>query len=408
MKTPNQMKEKKILFITHLYYPALGGAERVFRQLAEGLVAKGWQVTVLTSDALSTEHYFTTIQNNLASKEIINGVEVIRESIQAPVYKAFKVFDRLARRAGRMGVFFRPLVFGPHFSGFRRKIGKFFFPFVIAGPVPTTAPFYGLLYKFFHPSSRLIILSHMHIKDRLHKTQLNLMAIRRADFVLTTTPSERKFLLAHKVNEKKVGLFFNAVDNFLLKSPSPLNPPSKKSVLYLGQEGEHKRIPLLLNAMLNLWEEGMELELWIAGARTQYSWTIDRLIEKLPAKYRHLVSRFNNISEEEKVSLIDRCFVLVNPSSYESFGLVFLEAWARRKPVIGARIPAVRDIIQDGVDGLLFEDKNEADLKNKIKLLLQNEELALRMGEKGQEKVLSCFTQEKVIATLENYLLNLP
>lgn len=401
------MKEKKILFITHLYYPALGGAERVFRQLAEGLVAKGWQVTVLTSDALSTEHYFTTIQNNLASREIINGVEVIRESIQAPVYKALKVFDRLTRRAGRMGVFFRPLVFGPHFSGSWRKIRKNFFPFVMAGPVPTSAPFYGLLYKFFHPSSKLIILSHMHIKDRLHKTQLNLMAIRRADFVLTTTPSEKRFLLAHKVNEKKVGLFFNAVDNFLLESPPPLNPPSKKSVLYLGQEGEHKRIPLLLNAMMNLWEEGVEVELWIAGARTQYSWTIDRLIEKLPGRYRHLVSRFNNISEEEKISLLDRCFVLVNPSSYESFGLVFLEAWARKKPVIGARIPALQDIIQDGVDGLLFEDKDAMDLKNKIKFLLQNEELAFQMAEKGQEKVLNCFTQEKVIVTLENYLLNL-
>ena len=398
------MMEKRILFITHLYYPALGGAERVFKQLAEGLVARGWKVTVLTSDALSTEHYFTHIKNNLPPREVKAGVEIIRESIEAPLYKLLKAFDLLAKKAGRFGVFYRPLTFGPHFSRSFWELIKQRFPLVIAGPVPTTTIFYSLIYKFFCPSTKVIIFPAMHIKDLLHRSWLALLALRLADFILPVTVAERSFFLNHGLKKEKVGRFFLGVESQLLKDKSV---PYEEGdfILYLGQEGEHKRIPLLIKAMVNLWAKGAKEDLVIAGARTQYSWTIDRLINELPLKWRFRVHRYNNISEEEKIYLLDRCLVMVNPSSYESFGLVFLEAWARKKPVVAARIPALEEIIEDGVDGLLFEDKNQQDLENKLELLLSNRKLARTMAENGYEKVLKKFTQDRVMERLETYLL---
>ena len=53
-------QNKKILFITHLYSPSIGGAEKVFQRLAEEFIKIGYDVTVLTSDATSTEQYFTS------------------------------------------------------------------------------------------------------------------------------------------------------------------------------------------------------------------------------------------------------------------------------------------------------------------------------------------------------------
>ena len=104
--------KKSILFITHLYYPSPGGAERVFQKIAEGLARRGFHVTVLTSDALSTEQYFTLTVNNLPADEVINGVRVLRESLSAKIYRYLRFIDRPLRKAGRLGVFLRPLFSG--------------------------------------------------------------------------------------------------------------------------------------------------------------------------------------------------------------------------------------------------------------------------------------------------------
>ncbi|MCX7973834.1 MAG: glycosyltransferase family 4 protein [Candidatus Aminicenantes bacterium] len=395
--------EKKVLFISHLYYPAVGGAERAFRQLAEGLARRGWQVTVLTSDALSTEHFFTHIQTNLKKNEVIEKVEVIRESIHSIVYKFFKIFDQMACRAGRIGVFYRPLTFGPHFFNEFKKLLKKHFPLVISGPTPTSAPFYALLYKFFCPSTKVLILPCLHLKDALHRTWLNLLALRLADYVLPLTEAERKYLLARGVQERKVIRFFLAVEPHIMAAKLQ-SVQEGKYVLYLGQEGEHKRIPLLLRAMGQLWDQGEEIDLVIVGARTKYSWTIDRLIQNLPDQWKKRIQRFNDVNEEEKIDLIDNCYLMVNPSGYESFGMVFLEAWARRKPVIGAKIPAIKEIIRDGVDGLLFEDGSEKDLARTISFLLKEKGLARQMGLKGYEKVKNYFTQERLMDCLEAHI----
>lgn len=394
---------KRALFLTHLYFPAVGGAERGFRQLAEGLVQRGWKVTLLTSDALSTEHFFTHIQTNLKKREFIGGVEVIRESIETPVYRYFKIFDRLAKKIGRFGVFYRPITFGPHFYREFINLIKEHFPLIIAGPVPTSTCFYALLYRYFCPATKVVILPCMHIKDKLHKSWLNLVALRLADFVLPLSEAEKKYLLARGLREEKVGQFFLSVEDAILGAKVK-NNGKKNYVLYLGQEGEHKRIPILLKAMAQLWKKGEKVQLIIAGARTGYSWTIDRLIKELPAEWKPFVHRFNDITEEEKVSLLDNCLVMINPSGYESFGMVFLEAWARKKPVIGAAIPAVREIIEDGVDGFLFEDNNEKDLERKIRLILEKRDLAEEMGIRGYNKVRSFYTQEKLMDKLEFYI----
>lgn len=58
----------KVLFIVEHYYPYIGGVEKLFKTLAEGLYQKGYQPTVIT-----TKH-----QPNLPDKEVVNGVEIRR------------------------------------------------------------------------------------------------------------------------------------------------------------------------------------------------------------------------------------------------------------------------------------------------------------------------------------------
>lgn len=80
--------------------------------------------------------------------------------------------------------------------------------------------------------------------------------------------------------------------------------------------------------------------------------------------------------------------IIVQPSikSSESFGLTVVEAMAKARPVLASDIECFREIIDDGVDGLLFKSENPASLKDKILLLLSDGDLRKRLGVAAQKK----------------------
>jgi glycosyltransferase involved in cell wall biosynthesis len=89
------------------------------------------------------------------------------------------------------------------------------------------------------------------------------------------------------------------------------------------------------------------------------------------------------------------------PSTQESFGGVYTEAWTFSKPVIGCRIPAVSEVINDGENGLLVE-QNASDIAAKILQLLEDEAAALKMGNSGREKVTKEYSWEKIAEKTED------
>ena len=93
-----------------------------------------------------------------------------------------------------------------------------------------------------------------------------------------------------------------------------------------------------------------------------------------------------SVSLQEKTDALAACSVLCLPSTQESFGGVFTEAWSFRKPVIGCPIPAVMDVITNGVDGLLVEQSPEL-IAEAVIQLISNPKIARSMGEAGHKKV---------------------
>lgn len=89
--------------------------------------------------------------------------------------------------------------------------------------------------------------------------------------------------------------------------------------------------------------------------------------------------------QQTKADLLDASFVLCAPSTSESLGIVYLDAWAAGRPVIASGAPAVRELVTDGKDGLIVEQTPEA-VAAALQCLLDAPDDARSMGERGRRK----------------------
>lgn len=96
------------------------------------------------------------------------------------------------------------------------------------------------------------------------------------------------------------------------------------------------------------------------------------------------VSFYGYLDNEERDRLYAACDMLVAPSLYESFGLIYVEAMAYGKPVIGCAIGGVPEVVKDGETGLLVPPENTEALAEAIIRILQDDALRAQLGHNGR------------------------
>jgi phosphatidylinositol alpha-1,6-mannosyltransferase len=88
----------------------------------------------------------------------------------------------------------------------------------------------------------------------------------------------------------------------------------------------------------------------------------------------------------------------------EGFGLVFLEASACAKAVVGGRSGGIPDAIIEGETGLLVNPDDVGELTAAIVELLSDDHLARRLGEQGRSRVVQDFAWERVATGVQGIL----
>ena len=112
---------------------------------------------------------------------------------------------------------------------------------------------------------------------------------------------------------------------------------------------------------------------------------IRRLVQESPAREAiHLMGR---LSDEEKFTCYRLCTIFAMPSLIEGFGLVFLEANAFGKAVVGADTMGTPEAILHGETGLLTRPGDSRDLRNAVLRLLGDPSYSARLGENGRLRV---------------------
>ena len=96
-------------------------------------------------------------------------------------------------------------------------------------------------------------------------------------------------------------------------------------------------------------------------------------------------------------SYIEKACCVVLPSYREGTSRVLLEAAAMGRPLVATDVPGCREVVEDGVTGLLCKPRDYADLSQKIELMLKLPyEARQAMGARGREKIENEFRQEIV------------
>lgn len=118
-------------------------------------------------------------------------------------------------------------------------------------------------------------------------------------------------------------------------------------ILFLGQHYPYKGYRQRLQATAEVWKKIPEARFVFIGPDVANS-------AKVFARYSDpRIHRLGSVDLQTKTDALAACTLLCVPSSQESFGGVYTEAWSFAKLVIGCNIPAVAEVIADGVDGYL-------------------------------------------------------
>ncbi|HLA07665.1 MAG TPA: glycosyltransferase family 4 protein, partial [Anaerolineales bacterium] len=97
--------------------------------------------------------------------------------------------------------------------------------------------------------------------------------------------------------------------------------------------------------------------------------------------------------------------VLVVPSSYEGFGIVYLEGMGFGLPAIGTTAGAAGEIIRDGVDGFLIEPENAGELAARLKVLNEKREILIQMSLAARARYLRQPTWEQTAGNIREFLM---
>ena len=106
------------------------------------------------------------------------------------------------------------------------------------------------------------------------------------------------------------------------------------------------------------------------------------------------------IAHDQLPNAYDHCAIFAMPSRGEGFGLVFVEAMARGKPVIGGAHGGTPEVIDDGVTGYLVRYGDVAQLLERLTCLLSDNSLRESMGARALAKVGRDFTFARFSAEL--------
>ncbi|MFZ5902617.1 MAG: glycosyltransferase family 4 protein [Chloroflexota bacterium] len=184
-------------------------------------------------------------------------------------------------------------------------------------------------------------------------------------------------------------------------------------ILFLGNVIERKGLHTLLDALAVGQNDILSYRLDIVGSLTtdpvyakamQERVVVNRLEPALSEAEGSVVHFHGALDREPLIEKLQAAHVLVVPSSYEGFGIAYLEGMGFGLPAIGTTAGAAAEVIADGVDGFLVSPGDARELADRLRVLAEKREVLIRMSLAARERYLRQPKWEQTAGQIREFL----
>ena len=252
----------------------------------------------------------------------------------------------------------------------------------------------AIVIRFLSPSTKIIVMTHgIEIWEKMpvHRHR----ALLSSDIILATSQyNVQKLIELQKIPPRKIRLV-----------PWPLNPtmlrladmgaglrvpqgfPRGRVILTVGRWSANERYKgadQLIRAVAELRHALPDVQLVVVGDGDDLPRLKQIATDLAVNEATHFLG---DVSREELASCYKNAELFAMPSTGEGFGLVFLEAMAFRKPIVGVAAGGSVDLLIDGVNALVVRPHDSFALVSALEKLLRDKTLADQLGHRGGEIV---------------------
>jgi len=183
------------------------------------------------------------------------------------------------------------------------------------------------------------------------------------------------------------------------------NLQNKIILFSVGRLVKRKGFDMVIEAMMEVLKKVPDLVYLIAGAGPDEKSLKKKASSGTLASLPATIIFLGKITDEEKWAWLDLCDLFITVSrnikgDFEGFGIVYLEANIAGKPVIAGDSGGVRDAVKDGVNGLLVNSEDAAEIAEAIIRLAKDRNLRKKLGEQGRERAIKEFNWEKQVGKI--------
>lgn len=222
--------------------------------------------------------------------------------------------------------------------------------------------------------------------------------VRASDALITHTVKHRDAVCAAEgYDPDAFAIIPHGLPDIVPPSGTTTANPAHPDILFVGRFEHRKGIDVLLDAIPAVLARHPGARFTLAGSWGDgVSWHAFKT--RFPGLADRSVAAPGMVSGPTLDSLYSRCDMLVAPSRYESFGLIYVEAMRYGKPVIGCDAGGIPEVVSDGVTGLLAKPGDVDNLTACICRLLDDPELSRRLGRAGRADYLQRFSAARMAA----------
>ncbi len=377
----------RICLASALYRPAIGGEERHTELLAGALVRAGHRVCVATQG-----------MPGAARRETIDGVLVARAV--------------------------RPIAFGPCFGpSYAASLARFLLANRRAFDILQTTYLYwdAVVAALLKPllRSRLVVrivmggaggdverfcgMRFWPLTSRFDDATLRRLAalvFRRGDAFIALNAETGSELLGLGARPERCHVVANGIDlKRFARITAPADRDGARRIVCVARLAEQKGHDVLLRALPAIRDAAGPFVLTLLGDGPERA-SLQKLASELGIAD---AVRFGGVVPDVRPYLAEAAaFVL--PSRYEGMPLALLEAMAAGVPVVASAVSGVREVVRDGVDGLLVPPDDTQALAAGIARVLTDPALAVRLAAAAQSSVAGRYSVEAMVnQTLEVY-----